>query len=266
VLAAPCAAGVIDRTSVALEVAGAFAVMCAVSSAAYLINDVRDREQDRVHPTKRLRPVAAGEVSPRAAVVLAIALAGIALAGGAAIAPGLALAALLYLLLTLSYSIWWRGVAVLDILVIAAGFVLRPLAGAEASDVYLSHWFVLVTAFGAVFLVTAKRLAELREQRGAEPLRASLRMYSQRRLVVALAVAAAACSAGYVGWALTRPAHVAWYAASVAPFLAWLVRYAMLIGAGAGQAPEELILRDRVLLALSIVWSLLFLGGVYVSH
>ena len=70
----------------------------------------------------------------------------------------------------------------------------------------------------------------------------------------------------YIAWAFTRPDHVAWYVLSIAPFLLWLARYAALVGAGAGQAPEELILRDRTLLALGAAWSVLFLGGVYVGH
>jgi len=70
----------------------------------------------------------------------------------------------------------------------------------------------------------------------------------------------------YTGWAVTRPSHLLWYGLSIAPFLLWLVRYATLIGAGAGQAPEELILRDRTLLALGVAWGVLFLGGVYVGR
>lgn len=266
VLAAPCAAGVIGHGTVAAEVLGAFVVLCMVSSATYLVNDVRDRDQDRLHPTKRRRPVAAGELSPagalRAAAVLAVG--GIALAF--AITPGLAAVAVTYLALTATYSLWWRHIVVLDILAISAGFVLRALAGGVATDVYLSRWFVLVTAFGAVFLVAAKRLAELRDHAGEGPSRATLRHYSLGSLRLTLATAAAGASVGYISWALTRPAHEAWYVLSIVPFLAWLGRYTVLIGAGAGQAPEELILRDRALLALSVVWALLFLGGVYVGR
>jgi decaprenyl-phosphate phosphoribosyltransferase len=262
VLAAPTAAGRIGWPSVALEVAGAFVALCLVSSATYLLNDVRDREQDRLHEKKRLRPVASGELSVAGALRAAalLALAGLALAF--AIAPGLALLAAGYMAMTASYSLWLRRIAILDMLVIAAGFVLRAFAGGVASDIYLSRWFVIVTACGAVFLVAAKRLAELRQCDGARA-RASLRRYSSRGLIATLALVAMLASAAYVGWALTRPAHMAWYACSIAPFLGWLARYAQLIARGAGQAPEELILRDRVLLALSAGWTILFVGGVY---
>lgn len=266
VLAAPCAAGVIGRPLVAAQVAGAFVVLCLVSSATYLVNDVRDREQDRLDPRKRLRPVAAGELAPRTAMIVAAVLAFAGVAAGTAIAPGLGAAALGYLALTASYSLWLRRVIVADVLAIAAGFVLRALAGGVATDIYLSRYFVIVTGSCAIFLVTAKRYAELREHDGAVPARATLRRYSLGQLRVTLAAAAAVAGVAYTGWAFTRPTHVVWYALSIAPLVLWLGRYASLIRAGAGQAPEELILRDRTLLALSVAWSVLFLVGVYVGR
>ena len=266
VLAAPAAAGLLDRPGIAARALGAFVVMCLVSSATYLINDVRDREQDRMHPRKRLRPIAAGEITPRAAVRIAAALALAGLALAAAIAPSLAGVALLYMLITSSYSVWWRHVVVLDIVMIAAGFVLRAIAGGAATDIYLSRWFVLVTAFCAIFLVAAKRLAELRDHSGVGPARATLSSYSLGSLRLTLATSASAAGVAYVSWAVTRPAHLAWYVLSALPFIAWLGRYSVLIAAGAGQAPEELILRDRILLALSAAWALLFLVGVYAGR
>ena len=266
VLAAPAAAGMIDRPLVAAQVAGAFVVLCLISSATYLVNDVRDREQDRRHPLKRLRPVASGDLSPAAALRWAALLALLGIALASAIAPGLAALACGYLLLTASYSLWLRRVVVADILVIAAGFVLRAFAGGVASDIYLSRWFVIVTGCCAVYLVAAKRYAELREHGGSDPARATLRRYSLGRLRLLLAAAATLGGVAYTGWAVTRPSHLLWYGLSIAPFLLWLVRYATLIGAGAGQAPEELILRDRTLLALGVAWGVLFLGGVYVGR
>jgi decaprenyl-phosphate phosphoribosyltransferase len=267
VLAAPAAAGVIDRPLVAAQAAGALVVMCLLSSATYLLNDVRDVEQDRLHPHKRSRPVAAGEMPPRAALLAAAALALTGLGLATAITPGLGAVGCCYLALTASYSLWLRYVVVLDILAIAAGFVLRALAGGVATDIYLSRWFVIVTGCCAIFLVTAKRYAELREQTGSGvTARTTLRRYSLGHLRLTLLTAAAIACVAYTGWAFTRPAHVVWYGLSIVPFVLWLSRYAVLIGAGAGQAPEELILRDRTLLALSLLWSFLFLGGVYVGH
>lgn len=266
VFAAPCAAGVIDRPQVAAQAAGAFVVLCLLASATYLVNDVRDREQDRRHPRKRSRPVAAGELSPRTALRLAAILALVGVLCATAIAPGLGVLACGYLVLTASYSLWLRRVVIADMLVIAAGFVLRALAGGVATDIYLSRWFVIVTACCAIYLISAKRYAELREHTGRGSERVTLRRYSLGGLRLALVAAAAVAGVAYTGWAFTRPSHVVWYALSIVPLMLWLGRYAILIGAGAGQAPEELILRDRTLLALGATWSLLFLGGVYVGR
>jgi decaprenyl-phosphate phosphoribosyltransferase len=257
---------VIDRPLVAAQALGAFVVLCLLSSATYLVNDVRDLEQDRMHPRKRERPVAAGELSPPAALWTAGALALVGVLAATAITPGLGVVAVGYLALTASYSLLWRRVVVADILAISAGFVLRALAGGVASDIYLSRWFVIVTGSCAIFLVAAKRYAELREHAGRGPSRATLRLYSTTSLRLMLLAAATVGAVAYVSWAFTRPAHVLWYALSIVPFVGWLVRYGALVSAGAGQAPEELILSDRILLALSIAWTLLFLGGVYVGR
>jgi decaprenyl-phosphate phosphoribosyltransferase len=266
VLAAPCAAGVIDRPVVAAQVAGAFIVLCLLSSATYLVNDVRDREQDRLHPRKRARPVAAGSMSSRTALRAAAVLTLVGEGLASAIDLKLAAVGAGYLLLTASYTLWWRNVVVLDIVAIAAGFVLRALAGGVATDIYLSRWFVIVTACCAVFLVAAKRYAELDAHALRPPARATLARYSAGKLRLTLAAAAGVAIVAYTSWAFTRPVHIVWYGLSIAPFVLWLARYASLLGTGTGEAPEELILRDRVLLALSVAWTVLFLGGVYVGR
>jgi decaprenyl-phosphate phosphoribosyltransferase len=259
VLAAPCAAGVIAQPLVIAQLAATFVALCLLSSATYLLNDVRDREHDRVHPQKRLRPVAAGELAPSSALALA----------GATALTGLAIACIVdwkvgviggcYLVLTTSYSLWWRHV-------IAAGFVLRALAGGVATDIYLSRYFVIVTGSCAVFVVAAKRFAELREQRtGVMPARATLRRYTPSGLRAIVTGAAMSALAFYLAWAATRPHDLALYALSAVPFAALLARYGSLIAAGAGQAPEDL-LHDRRLQLLLLVWGALFLGGVYAGR
>ena len=112
---------------------------------------------------------------------------------------------------------------------------------------------MIVAGSGAIFLVAAKRYAELREHDGRGPVRATLRLYSGVSLRLTLVGAAVTAGIAYVSWAFTRPAHLVWYGFSIAPMLLWLARYSTLVGAGAGQAPEELILRDRTLLALGVV-------------
>jgi decaprenyl-phosphate phosphoribosyltransferase len=251
VLAAPGAAGILARPDVAGEVALTFASFCMLSSATYLLNDVHDRVEDRGHPRRRTRPVASGQLPVGVAV-------------GAAAA--LVLVGLAYLLLTGSYTIWWRSVAVADIAAIAGGFVLRALAGGVATDVPVSRWFMLVTSFGALFLVAGKRYAELRESDPAAPVRASLRGYSVEYLRFVLGLAATVTTTAYCLWAFQRShnAHLSWYELTVVPFVLWLLRYALLLDRGRGQAPEDLVLKDRFLLSTSAAWIAVFVCGVYV--
>src|SRR5437588_3170014 len=205
VLAAPAAAGVIDRGAVLAELAGAFVALCAISSATYLVNDVRDRDADRLHPQKRHRPVAAGELSVRAALLSALALAVFGLALATAIDWKLGALGVGYLGLTASYSLWWRNVVVFDILVIAAGFVLRALAGGVATDVYLSRYFIVVTACCAIFLVAAKRYAEQRDRAVGSRARAALARYTAAQLRATLGLSATVAGVTYGIWAFTRP-------------------------------------------------------------
>jgi decaprenyl-phosphate phosphoribosyltransferase len=266
VAAAAVAAGVIGHGHVILEVGLAFVSFCALASATYLVNDVRDRDQDRLHPRKRLRPVAAGELSVAGALIGAGVLAGCGLALAFAVRPALAAVGVGYLALTASYSLLWRRVVVLDILAIAAGFVVRAVAGGAAANVALSRWFVLVTTAGALFLAAGKRHAELRDRDVSSVVRSTLRRYSTVGLRVALVGAALVACVAYGGWAFQRPEHGPWYELSMLPLVGWLVRYGVLLGQGAGEAPEQVVVSDRWLLALSVVWAALFLGGVYVGR
>jgi decaprenyl-phosphate phosphoribosyltransferase len=265
-LAAPAAAGVIGVASVELRVATAIVSFCMLASATYLLNDVRDRAQDRLHPRKRLRPIAAGELSPRAALAIAAALGIGGLALAAAVRLELAAVGCAYLALTASYSLWWRRVILLDILAIAGCFLLRAAAGGVAADVRLSRWFLVVTSCCAIFVVTGKRHAELVDSAGGGLTRATLRRYSQGVLRIMLVGAASGAVLAYAIWAVRRPEHGPWYEVTIAPFVLWLGRYGVLLGRGAGEAPEEVILHDWVLLALGLAWTVLFLCGIYVGR
>jgi decaprenyl-phosphate phosphoribosyltransferase len=266
VVAAPGAAGILTHPEVAGQVAGAFVAFCALSSATYLFNDVHDRAEDRGHPRRRGRPVASGELPIGVAVGAAIALALAGLGLAAAVRPGVALVGLAYLLLTGSYTLWLRGIEVADIAAIAGGFVLRALAGGVATAVPVSRWFMLVTSFGALFLVAGKRYAELRESGQGVPVRASLRGYSVEYLRFVLGLAATVTTTAYCLWAFQRShsAHLSWYELTVVPFVLWLLRYALLLDRGRGETPEDLVLRDGFLLAMSAAWIAVFVCGVYV--
>ena len=266
VVVAPAAAGVLDRPSVMARVGAALLAFSLLSSATYLVNDVRDRDQDRLHPRKRRRPIAAGELSVHGALRIAALLAALGLAAAVALGAVFAAVALVYLALTTSYSLLWRRVAFMDMLAIAAGFVVRAIAGGVAAGVPLSRSFLLVTSACAMFIVIGKRYAELAEAGARARARPTLRRYSGpllRRLLLGSAIVG---SVAYARWAFSRPDFGPWFELSMVPFVIWLGRYGMMLGAGAGQAPEDLILRDRMLLALSAIWAVLFVGGVYGTH
>jgi decaprenyl-phosphate phosphoribosyltransferase len=253
---APAAAGVLSRPRAVGEVAGAFIAFCLLSSATYLVNDVRDRKQDRRHPRKRLRPVAAGELRPDGALRLALLMAAAGLGLATAIRPELAVIGAGYLTLTTTYSIWWRRIVVVDVVAVAAGFVLRALGGAAATGVQPSRAFLVVTSACALLIVAGKRYAEL----GApHPTRATLRRYSRRGLRLLVGWAALVACAAYAWWGFSHPPA----ALSMVPFMLWLARYRGLVRAGAGEAPEELIVRDPGLVSLGLLWGALFVSGIY---
>lgn len=265
VLIAPATAGALSHPGAASALLGAFVAFCLMSSATYLINDVRDREADRRHPRKRVRPVASGEVSVSAALAAAAVLGGSACVIAFSVRSTLAVVVLGYAALTLSYVLLWRDVVVMDVLVIAGGFVLRAVAGGAAVGISLSSSFLLVTSACALFLIVGKRHAELVDPDRMTAARATLEHYSRRGLRLLLVASVTVGVLAYASWSLSRPASGPWLGLSLVPFGLWLTRYAGLVRAGAGEAPEELVLHDRGLMALSLLWTLLFVAGIYGS-
>ncbi|MGH3636507.1 MAG: decaprenyl-phosphate phosphoribosyltransferase, partial [Mycobacterium sp.] len=183
VLLAPLAAFGTDMRYGYVEVLGkeavAFGVFCLAASSVYLINDVRDVEADRAHPTKRFRPIAAGVVPEWLAYTLAAILGTISLVVSWWLTPNLALVIAVYLGMQLAYCFGLKHQAVLDICIVSSGFLLRAIAGGAAADIYLSQWFLLIAAFGSLFMVAGKRYAELQlaERTGAK-IRKSLESYT----------------------------------------------------------------------------------------
>ena len=238
-----------------------------VSSATYLVNDVRDLDADRLHPRKRYRAIAAGTVSPQ----LAVAMAAVLLLGGFAVAAAVRIELLIvvvsYVVLTTSYTLWLKHVEVVDIVAIASGFIMRAVAGGAAADVPLSRWFIIVASFGSLFIVAGKRHGEhidLDESRGE--VRATLGAYSRDYLKYVWTMASGVTITAYCLWAFEmapRGGDIPFYELSIVPFVTFMLRYAQLLEAGHGEAPEDVVLGDRVLIALAAVWIGLFGAGVY---
>jgi decaprenyl-phosphate phosphoribosyltransferase len=269
VFAAPGAAGVLDDWPELGATLLAFVAFCLASSGIYLWNDVLDVEADRRHPTKRLRPIAAGQLGIGTAQLTGTLLLVAACAVAAATGRWETVAVVVtYIAATIVYSVWLKHVAVVDLVLIASGFVLRAAAGAVAVDVPMSKWFVLCTVFGSLFIVAGKRYAELREVGdGAGVVRPTLETYTPTYLRGVLTMSCGAAIISYCLWALETKelagTDLPFYELSIVPMLTAMLRYLLLIEEGHGGAPEEVFAKDRVLQLLGLGWVITFGLGVY---
>jgi 4-hydroxybenzoate polyprenyltransferase len=238
-----------------VEALAAFAAYCAISSAAYLVNDVRDREDDRLHPVKRARPIARGELSPRTALGLATALAAVALALVAALGPVSVAFLLAFAALQAGYTLALKHIVLLDVLAIGALFVIRAAAGAAAVDVRISPWLLLCTALLALFLALAKRRGEL-VLVGAKraPGRPVLEGYSLELVDQLVAIVASSTVLAYSVYTLTARDSKALLA--TVPFVIFGVfRYLLLVHRDdVGEEPEQVLLTDVPIILAVAGW------------
>ncbi|HYC21302.1 MAG TPA: decaprenyl-phosphate phosphoribosyltransferase [Candidatus Bathyarchaeia archaeon] len=243
----------------------AFLCFCFASSAVYVFNDVRDREEDRVHPVKRERPVAAGRLSPWAALVWALVLAGVSLALSIGLAARFRWVLGGFLLVNLLYSGGLKRVAVVDVMVVATCFVLRVQSGIEAIGAPQSAWIILCMFFMALFLAVGKRRGEiLHLPGGAIALhRPVLEAYSVGFLDLLLAVSATTTIVCYSLYAVTVQSNET-FLITILPVVFGIVRYLMLVLVDArGEDPGDVLTRDVPLLAAVAVWSLLCIAVLY---
>jgi decaprenyl-phosphate phosphoribosyltransferase len=272
VLAAPGAAGVIRQQDVLVNTAIAFICFCLVASGTYYLNDANDVDADRQHPTKRFRPIAAGEIPVGLARMVGVGLlvSGLALAFATRWQLGVVVA--VYVALTTSYTIWLKHIPVVDVVAVAAGFVLRAIAGGAVNtpDITISNWFFILTSFGSLFVVAGKRSAEFDEMgEEATSTRAALGEYSASYLAYLRSVTSGVLMVAYCLWAFEKAAEadhfVPWFQLSILWFVLAILRYALLIDAGRGGAPEELILSDRTLMVFGAIWAVTFAAGIYLD-
>lgn len=271
VVAAPAAAGTQTLTdaNVLFSVFIAFVAFCLAASSVYLINDAMDVEADRAHPTKRFRPIAAGVLPVPVAYGMAVAL--IAAAIGISLAfthPALAIVVAVYIVLQLMYCFGLKHQPVLDIAFVSSGFLLRAVAGGAAAEVAISQWFLLVMAFGSLFMAAGKRYAELRLhlETGAK-IRKALESYTPTYLRFVWTLSATVLVLCYALWAYQRGEGTdtaIWLQISIVPFTIAVLRYAVDVDAAQAGEPEDIALGDRVLQVLAVLWVLTVVIGVYI--
>ena len=270
VLAAPGAAGMLTHGHVAARAVAAFGIFCVAASGTYFLNDTLDVTADRHHPVKRLRPIASGEVSVPLALTVGTALLAASIALAWWLAGGrFALVIATYTAVSTAYSFRLKHEPVIDLACVSAGFVLRAIAGGVATGVPLSNWFIIVSSFGSLLVVTGKRSAEQAQLGELQAMhRRTLAAYPPTFLRSVRLLSAAVTVTAYCLWAFERSAqhnshHPIWFQLSIVPFVLAILHVELRFERGMGAAPEELALRDRTLQVLAVTWALLFAVGIY---
>jgi decaprenyl-phosphate phosphoribosyltransferase len=273
VFAAPTASGAIVHSGPLARTIAAFWIFVAASACTYLVNDVIDRESDRLHPVKRMRPVASGQLQPRLAVSAAIVLGAASVAAAAVLGAALAAIVIAYLAISLAYSLRLKRVPLIELACVGSGFTLRAVAGGAAAHVTISPWFLVMTSFGALFIVAGKRTSEqavLGDEQASH--RVALADYPAGFLRGVRVLAMSVTVTTYCLWAFERaaglrPADLAedmiWFELSIIPFVLAVLAVELAISRGRGGEPEQLALSDHLLQFLGVAWVVLLVCGIY---
>ncbi|WP_245769539.1 decaprenyl-phosphate phosphoribosyltransferase [Streptomyces indicus] len=259
VVAAPAAAGELFTRGTAAQLAIVFCLFTAAASAVYLINDARDAEADRAHPEKCRRPVAAGQVPVPVAYAAGGLLAVLAPAAAALLCTPMTSALLTaYVGMQLAYCISLKHVLVVDLVVVTTGFLMRAMIGGVALGIPLSRWFLITTGFGALFMVSAKRYSEAVKSDPGKlgATRALLTEYTTGYLRFVWQLAAGVAVLAYCLWAMEEGGTglLPWRQLSMVAFILAILRYAVFADRGTAGAPEDVVLRDKPLALIALVW------------
>ncbi len=250
----------------------AFLIFCGLSGTVYVVNDLADVERDRLHPRKRLRPIASGALAPRRAAIFGAVLGLGSLAGAAFLSRGFLICAVLYLALNLLYSLRLKDVVIVDVLAVSLGFVLRAVAGAAAIPVQISDWLLICTILLALFLTLCKRRHELVSlSEGAADHRRILAEYSPYLLDQMISVVTASCVTAYAFYttaAETREKFQTDRLTWTLPIVLYgIFRYLYLVHRkDQGGSPTDVLLTDRPLLLAVAVWALSIVAIVYTAQ
>ena len=258
----------LDPTAITQAI-GAFFVFCALAGVVYLINDVADRDNDRLHPIKRFRPIASGAVSPGLAIGTAAVLAIVALASAYLLRPAFAIVAITYVVMNALYSGPLKHVVIIDVLTIAIGFVLRAAGGAIAIDVPISHWLLILILLLALFLALSKRRHELvLLADGATGHRPILQEYSPYLLDQMIGVVTASTLVSYVIYTISpetvQKFHTSYLGLTLVFPLYGIFRYLYLVHQkDGGGSPSDMLQNDRPLLACVALWAVSVAAIIY---
>ncbi len=267
----------------------AFIVFCMLSSAIYIVNDILDREKDRLHPFKKFRPLARGDISLSVAIATALILTFFSFALGFFITPAFFISIFVYLVLQISYSFFLKHIAVIDILALAAGYILRVYAGEFATGYHISVWLLLTTIALSLFLAIGKRRSELTLLSKFSPAeikytRKTLSHYSERLLDVYASIFATSTFIFYSLFTfLENPSGVRisldilmpeflpsffqrkWLMITIIPVVYGLMRYLQdIYEKHEGESPEKVLLHDVPLLSTVVIWILLVASIIYI--
>ena len=256
-------------TSQAWRAVAAFALFCALSGAIYLLNDVADAEKDRLHPTKRRRPVASGALSRGLALGIGVALLAASVVVSFSLGVPFGLVAVSYGVLLTAYSVWLKHLVILDVLTVAVGFVLRAVAGAVAVGADISGWLLICTVLIALFLALGKRRHEYLMLKGAAAAhRPILAEYSEGFIDQMIAVVTSSAVIAYALYTMS-PETVAKFHTRLLPLTLPFVLYGifrylyLLYRRELGGNPSDLVLSDRGLLLNTTLWMAAVLVLIY---
>ena len=260
----------INDTDSIIKVVLTFVFFSLISSSVYIVNDYFDREDDARHPTKRNRPIASGAVSTKQAIGLFVGLITVGFAGTLLFLPSTVAAIFFgYFLLNLAYSFRLKQVPILDICIIAIGFVIRLFAGAEAIGVTLSSWIVMMTFLLALFLAIAKRRDDvLIMEKTGETMRKSIAGYNLQFVNAVIIMLATMVLVSYIMYTVSEEIIIKWhsqyiYTTSFFVFLG-ILRYLQLVFVEERSgSPTKIVLKDRFIQIVIVLWLLLFGWFIY---
>ena len=241
----------------------AFVAFCLVASAVYVINDLKDAEADRQHPEKKKRPIAAGEVGGALAIGISILLLGVSLAIGASIASNVAIAISVYFVMNILYTFGLKRVSILDVTIIAIGFIIRVLVGGFAADVSISHWIIIDTFLLALILALSKRRAELNLVGKQGAVRHSLKSYNESFLDLSLVLFSGVTIVSYIMYCVSDEVMARLdsdmvYLTSVFVMLGLMRYLQQIIVHRSMNSPVQMVFRDKLLAAVVIAWAISF--------